>query len=327
MKLLVCGLGSIGRCHVANLRALGVADLIAWREVNQPFPAPGPWDAVPVFPTLKAALAQRPDAALICNPPSCHVPAAIEVATAGCHLFIEKPLSDTLDGIDELRDLVRSAGLVCLVGFNLRFHPGLRALKQCVDEGRIGRVLSIRAQAGQYLPDWHPWTDHRAGYSARRELGGGVILDLIHELDYVRWLGGEVAAVGCMAGSIGGLTIDTEDVAEIVLRFASGALGSVHLDYLQRQMSRSCMVVGDGGTATWDAVANRLEISSASGAAASVPLPPPDRNQTFLDEMRHFLACLGGDATPAVDLDEASRVQRLAAAAQHAAREERVCAI
>jgi predicted dehydrogenase len=324
MKLLVVGLGSIGRRHVDNLYALGVTDLIAWRVGNQPFPEPGRWDGIPVFATLEAALAEGPKAVLVCNPPACHVPVAIDAARAGCHLFIEKPLSDGLQRVEELRSLTAARRLVVLVGFNLRFHPGLRMLKRWIDDGRVGRVLSIRAQAGQYLPDWHPWADHRRGYSARQELGGGVILDLIHELDYVRWLGGEVSEVGCMTGAIGGVTLDTEDIAEIVLRFESGAIGSVHLDYLQRRLSRSCSVIGTVGTATWDGVANRLEIATGDRAPEVLTLPPHDRNQTFLDEMEHFLQCLNGRAEPIVDMDEAIRSQRLAIAAREAAREQRV---
>jgi len=256
---------------------------------------------------------------MVCNPPSLHVPVALEAARAGCNLFIEKPLSSSWDDVPELLREVRARRLVTLVGFNLRFHPGLRLLKSFVDSGRLGRVISVRAHVGQYLPDWHPAEDYRDGYSARRSLGGGAILDLIHELDYVQWIAGPVRRVACFGGHRSSLEIETEDVAEILLDFAGGAVGSVHVDYLDRTLVRECRVVGENATAVWDQVANHVRLfESATGQWETVHNLPFERNDMFLDEMRHLIDCIDGRATTMVGAEEGAETLRVALAAREA---------
>lgn len=321
MRVLVVGCGSIGRRHMRNLRSLrDDIDLIAYRHTGRDADLLGREFGLRSFYDLEKALAEQPDFALITNPTSLHIPAAIEVARRGCRLFIEKPLSHSMEGVDELIALVREQDLVTLVGFNLRFHPGLRLVKSLLDEECIGRVVSIRAQVGQYLPDWHPWEDYRQGYSAQRDLGGGVILDLIHELDVVYWLMGEIHQVACFAGHVSGLEIDTEDVAEILLRFGSGAVGNVHLDYVQRSPSRTCRIIGEKGTITWDYFANEVRLFEVRHPGwQQFRQDGFDRNDTFVAEMQHFLACLEGQEKPTVDVEAGARILQLALAARESA--------
>lgn len=317
-KILMAGLGSIGKRHLRNLRALGVQEIHAWRTRNLPLE-----DDLAVDRStsdLNEALAARPDAVFVTNPSSRHLEVANAAARAGCHLFIEKPLSHTLDGIAELNRALAESSLVGMVGFNLRFHPGMQALKLLLEEEAVGRVTSIRAQVGQWLPDWHPDEDYRSGYSARRDLGGGVILDLIHELDYVYHLMGPVAQVGCMAGRLSSLEIDTEDTAEVLLRFHSGAIGSVHLDYVQRVGSRTCTVIGETGTLRLDLIASELKLWRVATGTWETTTFDFDRNDMYLEEARHFLDCIrcGRSATP--DTIEGEAVMRIAMAAHEASR-------
>lgn len=269
---------------------------------------------------LSAALEPRPDFAIIANPTSLHIPVALEVARAGCHLFVEKPLSDTWNGVEELIALVSRRQLVTLNGFDLRFHRGLQLARSWTQEGRIGRVVAIHAQVGHYLPDWHPFEDYRGGYSARRDLGGGVILDLIHELDYACWIVGAVRQVFCFADHLSRLEIDTEDTAGILLRFEQGAIGTVCLDYVQRTASRTCRIVGEAGTILWDYFANEVRIFETSTGDWQVSRQEgTQRNDRFLAEMRHFLACLRGDELPVVNLSQGADVLKIALAARTSA--------
>lgn len=321
MRVLIVGAGSIGRRHLRNLRALAPGcEIAAFRaagargeELAEEFR----WEVVG---SLSDGIACAPSFAVISNPPALHIAPALELARAGVPLFIEKPLSDRMEGIEELKRIVAEKRLPCLVAFNLRFHPGLRRIRALLDEGRIGRPLSIRAEVGQYLPDWRPGEDYREGYTARRALGGGVILDLIHELDCARWLMGEVKRVSCFAGRVSRLEMDAEDVAEINLEFESGALGNVHLDCLQRAPSRLCRIFGEEGTILWDYHANEVRIHDVrTGSWEAIRDEAFVRNDMFLDEMRHFLNCLEGKETPLVDVEEGARVLRLALAARESA--------
>ena len=326
MRVLIVGCGSIGRRHLRNLYQLCDVEIIAYRrtlheseELEREF-------NLRAFPDLAEALREKPQFALITNPTSLHVPIATEVARAGCHLFIEKPLSHSVDGIDELVRLVKERGLVSFVAFNFRFHPGLQLINSLIDEGRIGRVLSIDAQVGQYLPDWHPREDYRFAYSAQSKLGGGVILDLIHELDYVRWLVGEVSQLSCFASHVSDLEIETDDLAEILLCFDTGAIGRVHMDYLQRAASRTCRIIGEKGTLLWDYFANEVRLFDGGEADWQVFDDREfERNNMYVEEMRHFLACLEGRETPAVDIEEGARVLRLALAAHESSQTGKTC--
>jgi predicted dehydrogenase len=258
---------------------------------------------------------------VIAAPSSLHVPLALEAARHDCHLLIEKPLSHTWEGVQDLLDLVQQHGLTTLVGCNLRFHPGLRMVQRLLTDRTIGRIIAARVEVGQYLPDWHPEEDYRQGYSARRELGGGIILDAIHEIDYSRWLLGEVTSAVCMADKLSHLDIDTEDTAALLLRFASGAVGEIHLDYIQRAYSRTCQIIGEEGTIFWDYAAGQVRHYSAQSKSWEFHSNPDNwqPNQMYLDEMRHFLACLAGEEEPELNVNEAAKVLRIALAAKESA--------
>ncbi len=185
MKFLIAGLGSIGRRHFRNLRALGENDLVLYRTNRATLPN-DELAGSPVETDLAQALAGKPDVVIVSNPTSLHLDTAIPAARAGCHLFLEKPISHSLERVDELAAAVRQSGSRVLVGFQFRFHPGLRKAAALLAEGAIGKPLAFHVHWGEYLPGWHPWEDYRQGYAARSDLGGGVVLTLSHPLDYLR---------------------------------------------------------------------------------------------------------------------------------------------
>jgi predicted dehydrogenase len=320
-RFLVLGCGSIGKRHVGNLLALKAGDVLGFdvraerrQEVRSRF-------GIEAVEDLEQAWQYRPDVALITAPTNLHVPLALKAAEAGCHLFIEKPLSNHLEGIEPLLRLVRERNLITLVGCNLRFHPGLVRVKKFLEAKAIGQVAAARVEVGQYLPDWHPQEDYRQGYSARQELGGGVILDAIHEIDYVRWMLGEIVTVACFSGRLSRLVIDTEDTAALLLRFAEGAIGEVHLDYVQRSYSRTCHLIGDEGTIRWDYSARQVQYYSAASRQWQVFRDGEawEPNQMYVDEMKHFLRCLTREEKPMLDVFEGARVLQVALAAKTSA--------
>lgn len=322
MRVLVVGLGSIGRRHLANLLVLGVEALGL-----DPDPAARAAVAaqcsVPLFADEAAAYAAGPTAAIIATPTAHHLAAAWRAVAAGCHLLIEKPLATCLHGLDELDAAVQERGLVALVACNMRFLPALRQAKALLTAGALGRVLAARAMVGQYLPDYHPGHDYRTSYRARRAAGGGIVLDAIHELDYLRWLLGEPTLIAAAGGHLSTLETDAEDLAVALLRFPNGAIGQVHLDCVQRAYARSCQIIGEEGTLEWDVHRNGLwHYDARAGTWRHYPDPPGSPfAASYVAELVHFLRCVRGEEAPAQNLAAARRVLALALAIRAACRE------
>jgi predicted dehydrogenase len=311
MKFLIAGLGSIGRRHFRNLRALGENDILLYRTHKATLPD-DELAGIPVETDLQTALAHKPDAVIVANPTALHLDVAIPAAEAGCHLLLEKPVSHSMDRVDKLQDAVTRSGVQGLVGFQFRFHPGLRIVKGMLERGEIGQPVSVRAHWGEYLPNWHPWEDFRAGYAARPDLGGGAVLTLCHPLDYLRMLLGEVEIAWSLISNQG-LGLPVEDTAEIGLRFANGTVGSVHLDYVQRPPGHWLELVGTEGTIRWDNADGAARVFRASANAWETVSPPAgfERNTMFLDQTRNFLEVIRGEAEAVCSLADGTKALAL----------------
>ena len=322
MKFLIAGFGSIGRRHFRNLSALGEQDIVFLRS-KQSTLSDDEIAAYPVEKDMQIALAHKPDAVIISNPTSLHLDIAIPAAEQGCHLFIEKPISHSLEDVDELKSaLVRGGGKV-FTAFQFRFHPGLQKIRELINTRAIGRPLSFRVHWGEYLPDWHPWEDYRKGYSARADLGGGVVLTLCHPLDYLRWLFGNVESLWAFTNSDSDLNLEVEDTAEIGLRFENNLIGSVHLDYVQQPPMHQLEIICTGGTIRWDNHDGAVDVfKSQTKDWVHFPLPDGfDRNDLFVAEMSHFLDLIHGIADPICTLDDGIWSLELALGVHSSARE------
>jgi predicted dehydrogenase len=321
VKFLIAGLGSIGRRHLRNLLALGETDIVLFRTHRSSLPD-DELDGFPVETDLEAALEKhRPQAAIIANPTALHLEAAIPAARAGCHLLLEKPVSHSLEGLDELEAALREGGGQALVGYQFRYHPGLIKAAKLLRDGAIGRPLAVSCLWGEYLPDWHPWEDYRRSYSARAELGGGVILTLSHTFDYLAWLLGPVQAVWAFAGSLSDLELNVEDTAEIGLQFAKGALGSVQLNYHRRPPAHRFEISGTEGVMAWDNQDGALHMQAAGKNTWQEYQPPAgfQRNDLFQAQMSHFLEVARMEGEPACSLADGRRALELSLAALESA--------
>lgn len=317
-SVVVVGAGSIGLRHIRNLFGLGVSTI----QVVEPDPVrrrTAEREGAVAAPDLASALATSPHGALICTPPHLHVAAAAQALEAGVDVFVEKPLSASEDGVEALLKAAMRAGRSVTVGYNLRFHAGLQQLKGLLDDGVIGRLLTVQAEFGQYLPDWRPDRDYRDNYLAQ-DGGGGIILESSHELDYVRWLAGEVERVAAVTGKVSDLDVADEDVALILLRLKSGALAEVHLDCVQRGYTRRCKLVGTDGTLIWD-FETGVRHRPPAGPWREFPVVP-EVNAMYVDEIRHWLAALGGAAGSGALAtgDDGWRIVQIALAAREASR-------
>lgn len=333
MKILVAGLGSVGQRHVRNLRTMlgSEVEIIAYR-VRKQSPVLDERLAVEsgrsieemydlhTCDQLDRALALEPRAVFVCNPSAHHMTVALAAARAGCHLFVEKPLSDRYEGVDDLIHVIEQQGLVGLVGYQMRFHPALRLMRALLEQRQIGRVLTVRAEIGEYLPAAHPYEDYRSTYAASADLGGGVILSQSHELDYVYWLFGRPRRVFALGGHRSSLEIDVEDTASILMEcLVDGAPVPVHVsqDFVQRSPRQTCQIVGDEGKILIDFRAPLVEVFDGRGELVGRhTFGDFDRNQPFVHELTHFLACLRGEEKPQVTVRDGAQSLRMALAAR-----------
>ena len=331
MKFLVVGLGGIGQRHVRNLRTLlgTEADIAAYR-VRRDSPtlddrlqveAGADVEAkygVRAVTDLDAALGDRPDAVLVCNPTSLHMEVALKAAEAGCGLFIEKPLSHDKVRVAELVSLVEARDLVALMGYQMRFHPCLMRLRELLAENAVGRIVAVRAEVGEYLPGWHTYEDYRQMYASRADLGGGVVLSQIHELDYVYWLFGFPRRVFALGGHLSGLEIDVEDMVSALFECVVDGRPvpvHVHQDYLQRPPTRGCKILGDAGKIIVDLQELTVAVFDAQGSlTVATDFRGFQRNELFLREASHLLACLRGEEVPQVTVRDGAQSLKMALA-------------
>ncbi|MHC1740435.1 MAG: Gfo/Idh/MocA family protein [Anaerolineaceae bacterium] len=324
MKFLIAGFGSIGRRHLNNLRALGEEDILLYRTHLSTLTDEG-LEGIPVETSLEAALAHKPDAVIISNPTALHLDVAIPAAKAGCALMLEKPISHNLERVEELQRIVQDNNIKVLVGFQFRFHPTLRQIASWLQAGEIGTLLFVRAHWGEYLPGWHPWEDYRKSYSARADLGGGVVNTLTHPIDYLHWLMGEADELAAMTSNISELALEVEDTAEILIKYRSGALGSIHLDYVQRPPRHTLEIIGNCGTIVWEystGIAKRYRVSDEQWIE-SAPPEKFERNKLFLDELAHFIQIVKNGETPCCTLQDGITAVKITNAVYQSAKEKR----
>lgn len=286
--LLIIGAGSIGERHIRNLLALGYHNLIVYRQRNLPFRTIEARQ-VRVVTDFGAVEELRPKVAFITSPTAQHLSQAIACAALGMHLFIEKPLSHTTQGLEKLKEVVVRKGVYVYVGYMMHFHPLMAELKQIIHTGRYGRLLSFATHWGEYLPEWHPWEDYRTSYAARRELGGGAALTLSHDLDLVLWLvPSPVTAYHALPNYASALEVNVEGGMDFLLQFGDGATGHVHLNFFEQPAKRYLHFVFEGGTVGFDYFAAELHIASRT-ETRSIKIPNFDRNQLFVDQTIYFL--------------------------------------
>lgn len=300
MKYGVCGLGSIGKRHLdlaIKMNANGRFKEIAGFDTRHDRLDEANQDGVTLYQDF-GDFARDLDFAIICVPTSKHIPVInrmLEHSTP--HLFIEKPLSHSLAGCDELEfSYLRNAKTV-MVGYLLRFHPIINRLKQLIDSGVCGNILTVRAESGFYLPYWHPWEDYRDFYMSWKAGGGGALLDTSHEINYLQYLFGEISEVNGFFGTVSDLEITSDDLVLFNCKFASGLRGEIHLDLLQFEESRYCKLVGSEAVVHADLVSNKLSTYAKSEKAWSVEEIPVDFDKIYLDELEHFVdvALNGGE--------------------------------
>ena len=312
MTLLITGCGSIGSRHARNVISLGETVLL--HDVN-------PVSAVNLAQELNAkkencagvadslaqGIAQKPFALLVCTPPNDHVAAALIGVNANIPIFIEKPLCHD-DNVNELVRIASERNIPVMVACNMRFTEGLQKVKSIIP--LLGKLWSARIEFGYDLRLWRPGSDYSKNYAASWDTGGGIVLDAVHELDYALWLFGEVKKSFSNVGKSSILNIETEDWADFLLFCERCPSVSIHVDYLQPEYTRFCVIHGENGSVWWDF--KKGTVRTIIAGKESVVETNTDINAMYVEEIKHFLNAVRNKTPITNPLSEAARTHMLA---------------
>jgi predicted dehydrogenase len=306
---LVVGSGSIARRHIANLKTLFPTATIGCLSASGKVLHALDMGADVFYPDLKEALEYAPRFAIIATPAPFHVQHAITLLNRNVPVLIEKPLTDCLKRFKWVENAFDTHQHRIEIAYNLRYMPSAIWVKNYLDQQVLGKIHAVMIDVGQYLPDWRPNTDYRQNVSANKTLGGGVLLELSHELDYLTWFFGDFDNVFCLTHNTGVLDIDVEDVADALITRSDGLRVNIHLDFLQHKAFRTCKMIGELGTMTWDLLANRLVVCLKSSPEEVVfDDPTYDKNAMYLEELSRFAKVASGELMPAITLQQGVKV-------------------
>jgi predicted dehydrogenase len=287
--ILIIGAGSIGERHIRNLLSLGYTNINVWRTRQLPLRTLSE-QKVKVITREEDLDIIQPKVAFICTPTALHIEQAIACAKRGIHILIEKPLSDRLEGVDQLKFLARQNNIYVKIGYMMRFHPLMVQLKEMIGQKAYGPLLSFTTHWGEYLPDWHPWEDYRISYAARKELGGGAGLTLSHDIDMVNWLTADtVEKFHALKNYVSSLEVDVEAGIDFLIKYRNGVTGHIHLNFFEKPANRFMLFVFEEGSVCFNYYKAVLKINTKQGAK-EIRADNFDRNQLFMDQARTFFS-------------------------------------
>lgn len=323
MKILFVGLGSAGQRHLRNIKRLYGNDItvMAYRvrrfqrvfddnmhiqenkELDKEF-------EIEVYDNYEEALKNKPEVVFITNRNSEHMEFALKAAQAGCHLFIEKPISDRLEGIDHLNCILKQKKKIAYIGYQNRLHPCIKKAREILEKNLLGNIYMVYSELGEYLPKMHPWEDYRNMHEARKELGGGVIICQLHELDYLYYLFGMPTELYSIGGKRSSLEINVEDSATTLCKYFNGKeefAVNVHLDFLQSPPVRHCKIAGEFGRFEFDLIKNEYYLYLVNGESEYRKYDEFTRNDMFLEELRLFMDAVNTQTDSPLNIEDGKK--------------------
>ena len=319
-RILLVGLGSAGTRHLRLARVqFPNADIRIFRHESENTP---PELSDGCFTSIEEAIQFSPEIAIITIAATLHIAIAQPLAEIGVHLLIEKPLADSHEGIAQLIETCKERDAILMVGYNLRYSASLQFFRELLRQGAIGEFLSVRCEVGQFLPSWRPNKDYRQVVSAKKELGGGVLLELSHELDYLRWIFGDIDWVRATLSRQSELDIDVEDSAHLTVGFLHSnnehqLIGTINLDFIRHDQTRSCIVIGKNGSLKWNGLTGEVSLFGENSTKWETLFDQnSQQDDTYLAEWQDFLGCVSKNHGPTITGEDGLRVVEIIEAAR-----------
>ena len=315
-KILIIGFGSIGNRHFNNISSNFNAQFIIFtkRKDLKKLEKKG----VIITNSLNEALSYKPNIAFVTNETNLHVKTATKLALNGIHLFLEKPLSNSMNGVKKLKSIISAKKLISQMGCNFRFHPCIMEIKKRLDRNDLGKIISVQVESSSYLPDWHPYEDYRYGYAARDDLGGGIALTCIHEMDFLYWFFGDVKKIFSITGKYSNLKVKSDDLSAMIMSFKNNVIGELHLDYFQRPDFKSCKIKGTKATLYWNSTNNEIRLFSQKNKSWKLiyKLKNYDKNEMYVNELKHFFKCIKNHKKTINDINEGIKTLQITLSAK-----------
>jgi len=310
---LVIGTGNIAKRHIANLRKLHQKGVIGCVSSSGRYLTSKDVDVDVIFKDKSEARKNSPRMAIIASPSSFHLQDAGMFLAQDIPVLIEKPITDSINKLSSFKKTLQLKKDLIEIGYNYRYSCSLIKFKEIIQEKNLlGDLFSVHIEVGQYLPQWRADKDYTRSVSANKNLGGGALLELSHELDYLLWIFGDFESVYCRATNSGKLKIDVEDLVDALLVNETGLVVHFHSDFLQRNPTRYCKVKGEKGTLTLNLLNSSIIFEDNEGREKIIFCELNyDKNKMYLDMMKRFYKLAKGDLKPLITVEEATKVVSL----------------
>ena len=284
-NILVIGLGRAGSRHYKNLLSLGYKNVFVYDANVKRVPA-----KAKSIKKLNKDNLDNFDIALICAPTRLHTKLALMCAKSGCHLFIEKPLSDNIKKLTQLEKICQQKNLINMVACNMRFHPCLSFIKKYLFSKKLGKIHSIYLEYGDYLLDWCSESEYQKSFLTEKKMGS-IALDDIHEFDLLFWLNSfsSVKKSFFICNNSKTFKLPIKDNCLAMFEFENNVLGSVKCDYLQKKYSRNCKIVGSKGVIFWDFTKNEVRLSNRTKESVIFSKRNYNINDMYKNEIDYFI--------------------------------------
>lgn len=321
MKAAVVGYGSIGQRFVKILSNISNIEIVLCSKKKT---IKNLRKNIILCHSIKECILLQPDVVFITNITSAHIPTAKIFAKNGIPLFIEKPLSHSIRGVNELGSIIKSKKLITMIGCNMRFHKAISKINEVIKKERLGKILSIKVENGSFLPDWHPGENYSNSYAAQKKLGGGVVLTNIHEIDYLYWFFGMPKEVFSITRKLSDLKV-FEDFSSILLNYKNKVC-EIHLDFFQKPSDRSCKIIGTKGIISWDSKLKSIKLYDNNKKRWKIilSLKNYDSNLMYVNEIKYFLDSIKKNKKTINDFNDASKTLKISLAALKSSKQKRV---
>jgi len=317
MKVLFFGLGGVGQRHLRNLLKIDPNITIgAVRAKGRSFEIGDNLKPdyntdiiskynIKIFPSFGQAREFDPDFAVVTNPTSCHVVTTLELVSGNVPVFLEKPISNNYDKLQEVVEVHQERQVPVMVGYMMRFNPCAIKIKELIESQKIGKIYSVVLIINSYVPSWHSYEKYNEFYAGMKSLGGGVVLTEIHELDLLNWYFGAPQRLLALGGKLSSLDIDVEDTVSVLMEqeYKKDKFPiNINMSFVQKTPLRRMTIQGEKGIIEWDISSSKILIKNVDGEEETVDNSQFQRNEMFIQELMHFIECIKEKKEPCTSL-------------------------